>query len=92
VGVADRCIGRILDALGSGMTAVVTSDHGGHGRAHGADCDEDMLVPLILNGPAVPPGTTIEPPVSIIDVAPTVAEMLGVEMPAAWKGRSICVE
>jgi predicted AlkP superfamily pyrophosphatase or phosphodiesterase len=91
VGVADRCIGGILDGLDGGAGVVVTSDHGGHGRTHGADCDEDMLVPLIVNGPTVPAGTAVGLPVSILDIAPTVAAILGVEAPAAWAGRPICL-
>lgn len=86
---ADRHIQTVLDALPEGCTVLVTSDHGGHDQLHGTDCAEDMTIPLLLRGPAVPSGQTIEQPVTILDIAPTIAALLGVKAPAEWVGSPV---
>ena len=86
---ADACIGEVLEALPAEVHVAITSDHGGHRHTHGTDCDEDMTVPLILAGPGVPAGRMLTGPVSIVDVAPTVAHLLRVEPPATWTGTTI---
>lgn len=50
-------------------TAIVTADHGGHGRSHGTDTEEDMRIPLLLCGGAFTPGSQLEN-ASILDIAP----------------------
>jgi predicted AlkP superfamily pyrophosphatase or phosphodiesterase len=88
---ADRAVARVVAALPADGSALVvlTSDHGGHGKTHGTDADEDMTVPLALwrRGAAARPrdlGAT-----SILDVAPTIAAALGVDRPRDWEGRVI---
>ncbi len=83
---ADRCIGDVLAALPDDLTVIVTSDHGGHDQTHGTDCPEDMTTPVILSGPGIPAGVSIERPVQITDLAPTIARLLGVPAPAEWIG------
>lgn len=89
---ADWCIGKVLDALPRDGIVIVTSDHGGHGRTHGTDCDEDLRIPLIIAGPGIPRAETITRPIHITDVAPTVAALLGLTPPAAWDGRSMVAD
>jgi predicted AlkP superfamily pyrophosphatase or phosphodiesterase len=72
---ADSCLARVLgkiEELGrlENTTILVTSDHGGHERTHGTDCDEDMTVPWILSGAGVRPGHQIAGPVRIYDTCP----------------------
>jgi predicted AlkP superfamily pyrophosphatase or phosphodiesterase len=83
---ADRCIGLILSALPVESTVIVTSDHGGHDRSHGTDSDDDMIVPFIIRGPDIPAGYTIDQPINIIDIAPTIAVLLGITPSAEWAG------
>jgi tetratricopeptide (TPR) repeat protein len=83
---ADAQIGRILSTLGADAAStavVVTSDHGEAFGEHGEVThslfvyDTTLRVPLIVSGPGVPT-LTIESPVALIDVAPTVLTLLGV--------------
>ena len=85
---ADRCISHIIDRLPDDCAVMVTSDHGGHAQTHGTDSDEDMHVPLIFNCPEIPPGE-ISRPCSILDIAPTVADYLGVNPLKEWMGTSL---
>ncbi len=94
VSAADAAIAHVLEKLDSaGMletTAIlVTADHGGHGREHGADIPEDMTIPWLLAGPGIQAGYTIHGPVRIIDTAPTSATLLGLPVPAAWQGQPV---
>jgi arylsulfatase A-like enzyme len=68
---------------------LVVSDHGGHGRSHGTDCDEDMTIPWILHGPGVRPGTALDGGIRIYDTCPTLAHLLGLPASPAWDGRVV---
>ena len=80
-----------------GRTVVVfTSDHGEeifeHGRfTHGdALYDEVMRVPLIFWGPGlIDGGVEIEPAVSLLDILPTVVELVGGKVDGLVQGRSL---
>lgn len=85
---ASRCIQKIAGILPAEYQLIVTADHGGHERGHGADIPEDMTIPLILHGSRFAPGTQLEN-ASIKDIAPTVAELLGLRQPDAWEGKSL---
>ena len=83
---ADRQAGRVLDALGPDVASTVVvfaSDHGEAFGEHGEIThslfvyDTTLRVPLLIAGPAVPPGQVVPDPVSLIDVAPTAAALLG---------------
>lgn len=96
VAVVDRQVARLLaklDALGLGrQTAVfLTADHGeelgergllGHGTTAR---DVVLRVPLLA---AVPGGKAVRfsEPVSLLDVAPTIAAAAGVPAPSGWRG------
>ena len=84
---ADACIGQVLQALGADWTAIVLADHGGHERSHGTEAADDMTIPLIMAGPGVGPGTLDG--ASIMDVAPTVAQLVGLHAAEEWEGRSL---
>ena len=98
---ADRQIGGLLDALRSrglldNTLIVVLSDHGeglgyhNHvGHIHQV-YDTLLRVPLVVVWPGVvPEGKRIGDVVSLIDVFPTVAELIGLEAPAPASGRSL---
>lgn len=89
---ADRCMGRVVDVLPEGCAIIVTADHGGHEQTHGTDCDEDMTIPVILSGPGIPTGRKIERRVNITDIAPTIARLLGLDIPTEWTGNAITFE
>jgi phosphopentomutase len=86
----DRALGSLLDALPAGATVLLQSDHGGHARDHGTDMPEDLTIPWLVAGPRIRQGYTIEVPVSLLDTAPTIVELLGLTAHPKWEGR--CVE
>ncbi|MBN2472158.1 MAG: alkaline phosphatase family protein [Anaerolineae bacterium] len=89
---ADRCIATVLAAVPHDVTVLVTSDHGGHAQTHGTELPEDMTIPLIASGPGIPPGITLNYPVQITDIAPTITRLLGVPAPGEWIGRPLAFE
>ncbi|MBR2343823.1 MAG: alkaline phosphatase family protein [Clostridia bacterium] len=78
---------RVLDALPDEYAFIITADHGGHARAHGSDCPEDMTIPLFIGGTAV--NEKMEK-ATILDIAPTVAELFGIAPDREWEGVSLC--
>jgi hypothetical protein len=91
---ADGWVGRLADAArartGEQWLILVTSDHGGSYRHHGANTREERTVFLLANGP----GCRRERPAGfrgVVDVAPTVFAYLGLPVSESWKwdGRPI---
>ena len=89
--VRESCdmVGELVEALSGKYTIFLTSDHGGHDRTHGLDIPEDMTIPIFCLGPDFPAGREM-PGLTILDVAPTIARLLGAEIPREWEGRSLC--
>jgi arylsulfatase A-like enzyme/Tfp pilus assembly protein PilF len=89
IAFVDSQIGRALDLLKKTQSAgntlvVVTSDHGESFGEHGEighgilTYDESLRVPLILNaGPRLPGGRVVEERVRLVDLSPTLLELLG---------------
>ena len=82
------CIEKVARALPEDYTLIVTSDHGGHDRCHGTEMPEDMTIPLFIKGKGVAPGGHI-PDARIIDIAPTIAHILGVPSNEEWEGKCL---
>ncbi len=94
VEAADAAIALLLSQLDSGgllggSAVLVQADHGGHEHSHGTDLQEDMTIPWILSGCGVRKGVRMQKPVSILDTAPTIARLLGLDIPPEWKGRVV---
>jgi arylsulfatase A-like enzyme len=96
----DRELDQLFVALGKeglleNSVIVVTADHGEafleHGLLqHGLLYEENLHVPLVLWGPGrLPPGAVFDARVSLVDVLPTVLEMLGLPEPTGLDGRSL---
>jgi arylsulfatase A-like enzyme len=100
VATVDDEVGRLLDHLRSlglsGRTLViVTSDHGealgedGH-AGHAYLEDYNLMVPLIMELPgASAAGVVIDTQVRLIDLMPTVLDVVGIEPRASLDGRSL---
>jgi choline-sulfatase len=98
---ADLHFGQALEALEAeglteGTVVVLTSDHGEelfeHGyQGHRHSLEQELLhVPLLLRAPAESfAGLRVAAPVQSIDIAPTLVELAGGEVPAGWEGRSL---
>ena len=94
----DAQLGRLLDALETtgrldNTLIVLLADHGESlGQhdfwTHGLMWDEQLRVPLIMAGPGVVARGGQALPVSLLGLAPTVAELAGVAAPAGLMGES----
>ena len=82
------CIFRLRQSIPSDYEIIVTADHGGHGRHHGTDSDEDMIIPIILNGGAFEKGKELAS-ASIKDIAPTITALMGAEPAKEWEGKAL---
>jgi hypothetical protein len=87
---ADAMLRARLAALDLSRDAIViTADHGHVARGgHGGLEPEVMAVPLVIAGAGVAPGTTARD-AHLVDVAPTVAALLGVPAPGHAEGRAL---
>jgi arylsulfatase len=95
----DRSVGRFLDYLDTegyleNSAVVIFSDHGeGLGRRHlhwhvRSLAEPIIRVPLVIYTPTLEP-TRVDTPVSLLDVYPTVAHLLGQNIEEAKAGRSL---
>jgi predicted AlkP superfamily pyrophosphatase or phosphodiesterase len=86
---ADTAVGTVLEILPDDAVVLLQSDHGGHERLHGTDQPADMTIPWIIAGPGVRPDHEIAQPVNLIDTAPTLAHVLGLDPHPEWEGRIV---
>ncbi len=93
----DQEVGRLLDAIGRLDRKVVVylmSDHGEefleHGHfLHDQAYEELLHVPFMIHLPGAENGVRVAQPVSLLDLAPTLLEMLGIDVPTGIQGRSL---
>jgi arylsulfatase A-like enzyme/Tfp pilus assembly protein PilF len=97
IAYADFQLGRVLDALGDRRdetVVAVLADHGEMLGEHGEQThgffiyDAAVRIPMVIAGPGLPP-RVVEDQVRIVDVMPTVLEVLGVAAPAGVQGASL---
>jgi len=97
---ADDAVARVLDVLAEEgvldeTLVVVTSDHGQEigergAYAHGHSLYEEVVrIPLILAGPDVPARGVVDAVVGLVDVAPTLADLLALGPLPGGQGRSL---
>lgn len=73
---------------------VVTADHGEEFGEHGGSFhgttlyDEQVRVPLVLEGPGLP-ARVVDEPVSLVDLAPTLLGGVGLPRPAGVRGNNL---
>ena len=84
---ASACIQKVYESLEDDTYLIVTADHGGQERSHGYDTPECMTIPIIFHGSAFEEGKKLSG-VSIMDIAPTVAALLGAPCAREWEGRA----
>ncbi len=88
----DANIGRIVDAykadgLWEGTAVVFVADHGGHDKTHGDATLACFDVPFLVSGPAAR-GLRLREPIMLIDTAPTILSLLGLDIPETMRGRN----
>ena len=79
---------RVIEAFSDTYTIVVTTDHGGHDRTHGSDMPEDMTIPMFFFGKNFKAGQILDN-VSILDIAPTIAKVMGIPAAPEWEGKAL---
>ena len=67
---------------------VETDEKGGHDRTHGMQIPEDMTIPMFFFGKGFLPGEETKD-VTLLDLAPTIADVLGIPAAEEWEGRSL---
>jgi len=99
VAAADAALGRLLAELDTlrprPRIVAATSDHGEGLGEHGEQTHSFFLyqstlrVPLLLSGPGVPAGAVVDDPVGLVDVAPTLLHLAGLDDPLPADGVSL---
>ncbi|MEZ4237325.1 MAG: sulfatase [Myxococcota bacterium] len=95
----DESVGRVVQALRDGGllddTAVLFASDNGFLFGEQGVLDKrnfyepSIRIPLLCLAPGlVAPGTRLDQPVLNVDLAPTILDLLGLEPPAHWHGRS----
>jgi phosphopentomutase len=79
---------RVYEACGDEYTIVVTADHGGHDRSHGTHMPEDMTIPTFYIGKNFEGGKVLEN-ATILDIAPTIADVMHILPAPEWEGKSL---
>ncbi len=99
----DDQLGRVLTrlderGLADNTLVIFTSDHGDMVGAHGcigksifSFYDDLVRIPLLMRLPGrIKPGTTVDKPVSQIDLMPTIMDYAGLPVPEGIHGSSLC--
>jgi arylsulfatase A-like enzyme len=96
----DDTLGRMLDVLdrtglAENTILVFTSDHGdylgSHGRVQKGDLHEESVrIPLLVRWPAALDRRVVDDRIpGLVDIAPTLLDLIGAEIPAHMHGRSL---
>jgi len=97
IAYADAAIGRLLDWVRQHRPhtiVVLAADHGEEfdehgGRYHGSSLFEEQIhVPLLISVPGVS-ARDVDRPVELIDIAPTVLNLLDIPVPARMRGTDL---
>ncbi len=78
---------RVIEKCKDEYTVIIMADHGGHERTHGTEMPEDMTVPFFFIGEDFPRGEVIAE-ASLLDIAPTIADIMGIAPSPDWEGTS----
>jgi len=100
IAYVDDCIGRVLDRLRTlgvydNTLVIITADHGEsldeHGETdHGFFIYQCTLhVPLVIRMPQFRKGIQVDGNVSLVDIVPTVLDLLGLKVPEWLEGVSL---
>jgi len=88
IAIAVDNIKRVIEACEDEYAVIVTADHGGHDRTHGTELPEDMTIPMFYFGRPFEAGRRFDGG-SILDIAPTIAKVMGVPPALEWEGKAV---
>ena len=66
---------------------MLSADHGGILWGHGFNSSRQRRIPMVIYGSNIKEGFVIPSPLTICDIAPTMAAILGLEVPPEWTGQ-----
>ncbi|MBO7187167.1 MAG: alkaline phosphatase family protein [Clostridia bacterium] len=89
ISIAIDNVKRMIEKFGDEYSVIIMADHGGHDRSHGSDAPEDMTIPLFFYGEDFEKGKVIDKPISLLNIAPTIAKILGLPAEPDWDGTPI---
>ena len=103
IAYCDSAVSNLLTAVAAtprwnDTIVVIAGDHGESFwergfSSHGNDLyDQELKVPLMIRVPkscGARPHVSVKGQVGLVDLAPTILDLAGVEMPTGWKGRSL---
>ena len=84
--VGSECAEKVFRALPEGYSMIITADHGGHDRDHGFE-PVDRRIPMWFWGERFPKNTCCDQ-LRLLDIAPTVLDLVGLPAPQSWEGVS----
>lgn len=94
----DQCISEVLDTIAKGgrdTIVILTADHGEHFGEHNlmkhgnSLYKENIRVPFFMSGPGIPRATRTEQQIQLIDIAPTLLDLCGIETEREFRGINI---
>lgn len=99
IAYVDHHVGQILDTMADlgileDTAIIVSGDHGDSFGEHGQYMDHGMAnqavhnVPMIVRWPGLPARGTAQAMIYGMDLCPTVCDLLDIDVPAGWHGRS----
>ncbi|MBR5311055.1 MAG: alkaline phosphatase family protein [Oscillospiraceae bacterium] len=80
-------IEKIMSVLPEDYSVIILADHGGHDHTHGTADPVDMTIPLFIKTDREINRELFDK-ANIIDVAPTVCDIIGIEPSKKWRGKS----
>jgi len=84
-----NCIQKIYNSIPKEYTLIVTADHGGHDFMHGTELPSDMTIPIIIKSNMPFEASDKINHANIIDIAPTITKIMGLDPDSDWKGQSL---
>jgi len=81
-------IEKIMSTLTEDYSVIVLADHGGHDQTHGTTDPIDMTIPLFVKTDFEIDEENFEN-ANIIDIAPTICKIIGIEPSKKWKGKCL---
>ena len=87
ISIAIDCVRDVITGFGDEYSILITADHGGHDRSHGQGTTPDVTIPQFYIGQRFTPGKVLHD-VSVMDIPPTIADIMGLRHPPEWEGVS----
>ena len=88
ISIAIDNVKRVIEKFGDEYSVILMADHGGHDRSHGSEMPEDMTIPFFFYGKDFEGGKVLEN-VSLLELAPTIAKVMGIPPVEDWEGYSV---